>query len=832
MEKLRILLVEDSELDAELTRATLHEGGIAHDVVRVQLADDFAKAVKDPTLDLIISDYILPKFSGMSALKLANEIRPDLPFIFLSGALGEELAIESLKTGATDYVLKQRMVRLAPAVQRAVAEFRERRDLKLAEAQLREEQRITGALHRIGMRLAAERDVQKLVQMVTDEATALSGAQFGAFFYNVVNSSGEAYMLYTISGVPREAFEKFPMPRNTEVFAHTFSGTGPVCVDDVTKDPRYGKNEPYFGLPKGHLPVRSYLAVPVISRDGEVLGGLFFGHSDVGVFQERDERLTSGMASQAAVAIDNARLYQQLRAGEEQYRFLAESIPQMVWTTTAEGALDYCNRRWCDYTGMSVQHSLGAGWLSTVHQDDLPGVMEGWRTAVSGGDFEKEYRIRASDGEFRWHLSRAIPMRDGQGRTVRFFGTSTDIHDRRQNEQAIREAKESAEAASRAKDQFLAVLSHELRTPLMPVLTTVQTLKIDPDLPRHIRSDLEMIRRNVELEARLIDDLLDLTRIAKGKLQLNLESVDVHTSIASALEICRGDIASKRINVVTALRATRTIVLGDPARLQQVFWNLVNNAIKFTPAGGTLTFRSEDAADHRVSFSVTDTGIGIDADVLPRIFDAFEQGQTTVTRKFGGLGLGLAISRALVGLHGGTITANSDGKDRGTTFSIELPLMREALRSSRSPSREDSGDVGAASSGPPAPDINILLVDDHEDTNRAMCRLLERLGYKVRTAQSVRTALEAAEQAPFDLLISDIGLPDGSGVDLMRQLMDRHKSSGASQPLRGIALSGFGMEEDIQRSRDAGFHDHLIKPVNFKRLETVIRELTSEMDKA
>ena len=486
------------------------------------------------------------------------------------------------------------MVRLVPAVLRAVAEYRERRELKLAESQLREEQRTTGTLHRIGVRLAAERDVHTLVQLVTDEATALTGAEFGAFFYNIVDSRGESLQLFTISGVPREQFSKFPMPRNTEIFAPTFAGQPPVRLDDVTQDPRFGKNAPFKGMPPGHLPVRSYLAVPVVSRSGEVLGGLFFGHSDVGVFQERDERLTVGMAAQAAVAIDNARLYEKLRAGEEQYRFLAESIPQMVWTTGDDGTVDYCNRRWLDYTGLSLQHSIGSGWLSAVHPDDLPAVMQRWRDAVAQGiDFETEYRIRrSSDGEYRWHLSRAEPLRDAQGKPLRWFGTSTDIHDRKQTEQALREAKESAEAASRAKDQFLAVLSHELRTPLMPVLTTIQSMRIDNQLPEHVRGDIEMIRRNVELEARLIDDLLDLTRIAKGKLQLNLETVDLHRTIDNALEICRGDAAARGMQVVTSLRATRPVVVGDPARLQQVFWNLLNNAIKFTPPGGTITFRS------------------------------------------------------------------------------------------------------------------------------------------------------------------------------------------------------------------------------------------------
>jgi PAS domain S-box-containing protein len=669
-----------------------------------------------------------------------------------------------------------------------------------------------------GVRLTAQLDVDILVQDATDTATAATGAQFGAFFYNLVDEFGESYTLYTLSGVPRRAFEQFPMPRNTKVFAPTFNGEGTVRSDDITLDDRFGQNAPYHGMPAGHLPVRSYLAVPVISRTTQVLGGLFFGHSEVGRFSEADEALVLGIASQGAVAIDNAHLYEALRRGEEQYRFLAESIPQMVWTATPDGAVDYYNRRFVEFSGLSLEELLGEGWKVLIHPDDLERTIRRWNQSLESGTvYDIEYRFRTKHGPSRWFLGRAMAMRDTAGKIVKWFGTCTDIDDQKRAEAELVESRDAAEAANNAKDQFLAVLSHELRTPLMPVLTTTAELELERALPEHVKSGLKVIRRNVEMEARLIDDLLDLTRVAKGKLQLNFENADVYHALHTALDICRPDIESKSINVAMDLTEGVCPVRADPARLQQVFWNLISNAVKFTPEGGTITFRCRPSPAGRVRLEVSDSGIGIEPQALPRIFDAFEQGGQSVARIFGGLGLGLAITKALVTLHGGTITAHSEGKDRGSTFFVELPLFVEAAAT-----RPSCDQPPAAPTIKPEPrDIRILLVDDHEDTNRAMGRLLRRLGYDVQTAGSVQDALTAAEKdPPFDLLISDIGLPDGSGLQLMEELLKR-------RPIKGIALSGFGMEEDVKKSKQAGFYEHLTKPINFKRLETAIKQLTT-----
>ncbi|HSV16611.1 MAG TPA: ATP-binding protein, partial [Tepidisphaeraceae bacterium] len=331
---------------------------------------------------------------------------------------------------------------------------------------------------------------------------------------------------------------------------------------------------------------------------------------------------------------------------------------------------------------------------------------------------------------------------------------------------------------------------------------------------------IQMIRRNVELEARLIDDLLDLTRIAKGKLQLSLDTVDAHASLNSALDICRADLAEKGVHIGVDLSATQHHVRADPARIQQVFWNLIKNAVKFTPTGGQVTVRTRNEPDGRLRVDVTDTGIGIEPENLKRIFFAFEQAEQSITRQFGGLGLGLAISRSLMEMHGGTLSADSLGKDRGSTFTARLhtvaaPIGAPALKPGKSPAQGQSLGTAAAA----ARSRRILMVDDHEDTSRAMKRLLERLGYEVHTKHTVREAYDAANASNYDLLISDIGLPDGSGVDLIRQLRQN------ANPIRALALSGFGMDEDIRRSKEAGFQDHLTKPVNFSKLQEVIAEL-------
>jgi PAS domain S-box-containing protein len=387
----------------------------------------------------------------------------------------------------------------------------------------------------------------------------------------------------------------------------------------------------------------------------------------------------------------------------------------------------------------------------------------------------------------------------------------------------VEAARHEAEAANRAKDRFVATLSHELRTPLAPVLAGVNAMRADPATPPAFRSVLEMIQRNVLVQTRLIDDLLDLARIRRGTLVLNREVVDAHELVNHVVAMCDDDLSQAQLQLVVDLAAKGRHVHADPIRLQQVLWNLVKNAIKFTPRGGRVTVGSRDhtavgngAAGTELVIEVSDTGIGIEADALPRIFELAERGEiTAATRRFGGLGLGLMLSRSIVAQHGGRLAAASAGVGQGATFTLELPSVPApaALASAAGRSRDAGAAGGSASRS-----VKILLVDDNADTLKSLATILRRKGHDVRAALDMATSLRLASEVDFDLLISDIELPDGSGLELM-QTIRSHRS------VPGIALSGFGSPEDFEQSRSAGFARHLIKPVDFRQLEQAIQEL-------
>src|SRR6058998_1617854 len=394
--------------------------------------------------------------------------------------------------------------------------------------------------------------------------------------------------------------------------------------------------------------------------------------------------------------------------------------------------------------------------------------------------------------------------------TITAMALSAGMAERRRIEEELQQQKSVVETANRTKDHFLAMLSHELRTPLTPVISTLESLEIEPAQKDDTKSALAMIRRNIELETQLIDDLLDFTRIARDKMQLRFGPVDAHLAISNVVEICRAEAASKQLDVHLNLRASTYNVAADAAKFQQIIWNVLKNAIKFTPEEGEIAISSLNPSPEVLTISVRDTGIGIDPEVMRRIFEPFEQGNRSFERRFGGLGLGLAISKSLAQAHGGTLTVQSDGPDRGSTFLLSMQTISpaEALTVPVR-TRDETSWQG----------LKILLVDDHQDTCAALEKLLVRRGYLVAATHNMRSAMETAVRNKFDLLISDVALPDGTGLELMMQLH-------AISNIPGIAISGFGNNGDIEKSLQAGFSQHLVKPIKLETLEAAIGRVT------
>jgi PAS domain S-box-containing protein len=539
--------------------------------------------------------------------------------------------------------------------------------------------------------------------------------------------------------------------------------------------------------------------VPVRMNGGSVMWIDF----QIGPLRDHEGNITHIIPSGTDITARRAAV-EKLRHSEQRFRALADNIPQLAWMCDAEGHIFWYNQRWFDYTGTTLEEMEGWGWEKVHHPDHLPLMLPTWKSSLERGEpWEDKFPLRSKDGEYRWFLSRAFPIFDDEGQIIRWFGTNTDIHDERR-------AMEELARASRAKDDFLAALSHELRTPLSPVLMTATALASDPSLPAAARAQLAMMRRNIELEARLIDDLLDLTGITNGKLVIAPVITDIHELLHHTEEIMRSDSWGKRLNIVLKLDATYHHALVDPTRIQQVFWNLLRNAVKFTPVGGSITLSTRNDANNHVVISIADNGIGIRAEALEQIFNAFEQGDTTGEHRYGGLGLGLAISNAVIAAHKGQIRAESEGLGLGANFTVTLSSAPAPIPT--------SDDLQTHST--PARSLALLVVEDHDASRVVLAKLLTLNGHRVITAATVHEALGAYKSAHFDVVLSDLGLPDGSGIDLMAQIQD-------IRPVKAIALSGYGMENDRQKTKDAGFSAHLVKPIKVDQLNQLLAQLTA-----
>ncbi|MEH2164922.1 MAG: response regulator [Nostoc sp.] len=650
MNVLRFLLLEDSLLDAELTLMVLTQGGIDCELIRVETGADFLAALETEAFDLVLADYALPSFDGISALEIARNRFPEVPFIFVSAALGEELAIEALKNGATDYVLKQRLGRLVPSVQRALREAKERRELKQAE--------------------------------------------------------------------------------------------------------------------------------------------------------------------------------ELLQKSEAKYRRIVDTSYEGIWMIDSESRTEFVNQRIFEMLGYPPEEMLGCSIFDFI--EEINGITSeeilAWLKR-EGSDL-KEGRLRCKDGSDIWTLISARAILNEQNEFLGAIAMLTDISDRKRTEserdrllQLEQVARAEAEAANRIKDEFLAVLSHELRSPLNPILGWAKLLQSRKFDETALQKALETIERNAKLQAELIDDLLDVSRILQGKLNLKMASVNLASTIEAAMDTVRLAAEAKSIHLEMMLDRQGK-VLGDSVRLQQVFWNLLSNAVKFTPIEGKVSVRLE-CIEAQVQITVTDTGKGIHPDFLNHVFEYFRQGDSTTTRKFGGLGLGLAIARHLVEMHGGTIGAESLGEHEGAIFTVKLPLLKDSATSNNDPKTNPATAVSADS---PLMGVQVLIVDDNADTRDFFSFVLEDLGAIVTTVASGDEALQALTQSKPDILLSDIGMPEMNGYMLMEQVRNLEKQLGGKN-IPAIALTAYAGEMNQQQAIRAGFQQHIVKPVSPEDLLTAISNL-------
>ena len=729
-----------------------------------------------------------------------------------------------------------RAVRIAgPGPARVVVAHDNITDRRRAEQLLAGQRQV---LEKIAGGGALEEVLSALIQLIEEHSdgvvcSILIRRRDGTHFSAAVGPSLPAHLLSAVANAPIAP----PWIGPGGMAAHLDQA---VITGDIGTDERFATSWRELWTGCGFCSCHS---VPIRSSEGSVLGSFDVYHRTPSKSNPASSPL-NGMATHlAAIAIEREWTETALREMSERQAEQAallgrvlSSLRDYTYTFDLEGRITFANQVLLDFWGLTLPGAMGKSLRELNYPPDVAlRLNDHIRQVIDTRQYVVgELSCPGPDGAPGHSEYIFTPVFAADGTVSAVAGSSRDITARKEAGEALKRladdkarllagehaARADAEAANRAKDRFLAVLSHELRTPLTPVMMTAAALEMNPDLPAEVRADMRMIRINVELETKLIDDLLDLSRIVTGKLALKFQEIDLNELVRHVCAMCRPALIENGIRLHCTLDGNAGRVAGDSARLHQVLWNLLNNAAKFTPRGGDIHLTSERLEGDRVRLRVRDTGIGIPAEVLPRIFDAFEQGEPGITRRFGGLGIGLAICKVMLDRHHGSIRAESAGPDRGSTFTVELPAL--ALRA----------ELRSLKPAPPAPalpagtpPLRILLVDDHADTVRILKRLLTASGHTVKTAHNAAEALELSGLHPFDLIVSDLGLPDLTGHELMVQIRSLHGT-------RGIAMSGYGMEEDFRKSEACGFSEHLVKPVSLEQLERCIERVTGGGKKA
>ncbi|WP_052480777.1 hybrid sensor histidine kinase/response regulator [Gilvimarinus agarilyticus] len=561
-------------------------------------------------------------------------------------------------------------------------------------------------------------------------------------------------------------------------------------------DTVYQTGEPYVGR-----------AVPVKLRrpQSAELDQYFIDFIYQPIRDARDQ--VTGIFIEGSDVTEEVKATQALRESEEHLRQLANTIPHLAWLAEPDGQILWFNDRWYEYTGTTPEEAAGWGWKDLHDPQWLPLALANYQRCLESGEpFEMSFPLRSASGEYRTFFTRATPLRDEKGTILQWLGTNTDIHD-------IEKAQEELKAANRRKDEFLAMLAHELRNPLAPIGSAAELLKDSRAEPAVVKKTADIISRQVGHMTGLVDDLLDVSRVTRGLVTLQKEPVNLKTIVDDAVEQVSAMVEQKRQTLLVEIEEQRPIVDGDRTRLTQVVANILNNANRYTPEQGNIQLRLAADSEH-ITITVRDDGIGVEQKLLPHMFELFTQAERSPDRAQGGLGLGLALVKSLVELHQGSVTGHSEGTNKGSVFTVQLPrsLQTQTPDTPCSEKRHTS-----------TQSLDILIVDDNVDAAEALAMLLELHGHRPRVDDRGQTALQQMANAVPQAMILDIGLPDMDGYELARKIRAEPAAAGITL----IALTGYGKNEDRELSKRAGFDHHLVKPVVIKDLIAILDDVVS-----